>query len=94
MKLLARSESLEPSGEIARDSISDEFSRMSTGAEISEKVICVDWLNFQGAGAYIRLDYQVIHFCIYLFINFLFLNQSGHIPEIFRTDPQKELFIA
>ena len=85
MKLLARSESLEPSGEIARDSISDEFSRMSTGAEISEKVICVDWLNFQGVGAYIRLDYQVIHLCIYFFfyIIYLFIIQGGHIPEIF-----------
>ena len=53
-------ESKEPSGVKARDDISDEISRMSTGAEINEKLICVDWLNFEGAGAYFRLDYQVI----------------------------------
>ena len=59
MRLSRCSETLQPSCEKARDEISDEVSRMSTGAEIIEKLICVDWLNFEGAGAYIRLDYQV-----------------------------------
>ena len=72
MRLLRDSETLtsKPSGEKARDEISDEVSRMSTGAEIIEKLICVDWLNFEGAGTYIRLDYQVsnIAICLYMFI--------------------------
>ena len=61
MRVLRESENTtsKPNGEKARDEISDEISRMSTGAEIIEKLICVDWLNFEGAGAYIRLDYQV-----------------------------------
>ena len=61
MRLLRRSETLQSSGEKTLHEISDEdeVPRMSAGAEIIEKLICVDWLNFEGAGAYIRLDYQV-----------------------------------
>ena len=45
----------EPSGVKA----CDEIPRMLTGANVTENLICVEWLSFEGAGAFFRLNYKV-----------------------------------
>ena len=48
-------ESEEPNG----GKTCDETVRMFTRADVTENLICVDWLNFEGVGTYCRIDYKV-----------------------------------